>query len=70
MDLQKIQMFKNRFQIAIDEKGQPKACGRDAARELIEIANEIEPNISHGDIHTGEMNVLTLILLKNKLENI
>lgn len=70
MDQQKKQMFLNRYNIAIDEDGNPKACGRDATRKLIEIADEIEPMVKHGNVHTGEMNVILLTNLKNNIENL
>lgn len=65
--IQKKQMFRNRFDIVFDDNLNIKPCGRDATRALIELADEIEPDVVHGNMHTGQMNVHMIRQLYDKL---
>ena len=44
------EFFKLYHQV-FDEEGNIKACGRDTCFALIVVADEVEPEISHGDTH-------------------
>lgn len=62
--------FNEAYNDVFDINGEIMACGRDKCKELIHIANKIEPNISHGDIENGYMNVESIKALYNKENNI
>lgn len=64
--MNKLNEFVNQFNICIDKKGKPKACGRDNCMKLIMIANEIDPNTDYGNKHSF-MNVENLIVLHNNI---
>ena len=42
-------------------------CGREMCRKLIKKANELEPEINHGDLKTGFMNIESIKNLKEKI---
>lgn len=43
------------------------ACGRNECIQLIHLANKLEPEVSHGSINTGIMEVERIKNLKIKL---
>lgn len=45
-----------------------KLCGREACKVLIEEANTLEPNISHGNLETGYMNIEKIQRLYSRLK--
>lgn len=49
--------FANLYEQAFDENGEVKVCGREVCQELILLANQIEPDINHGNPYTGMMEV-------------
>lgn len=59
--------FNNIYSSVFDEKGNVKNCGREMCRELIRIANTIEPGTKHGDLETGFMHEQTMTRLYKKL---
>lgn len=61
------QRFLGLYDLAFDENGNIKACGREVCKELIILANQIEKNIKHGDETTGMMEVDTIKSLRATL---
>lgn len=55
------------YDVVFDEQGYVKACGRHACMQLIRLANEIEPDVDHGNQETGMMNVQSMRDLHNKI---
>lgn len=60
------EIFKNLYSDIFDEKGNIKNCGRNKCKELIVLANSLEPNISHGNKKTGFMKTESIKSLRNK----
>lgn len=52
--------FLNVYALVFDEQGYVKNCGRHACMELIMLANQIAPDIDHGNVETGMMNVQSM----------
>jgi len=61
------QRFLGLYDLAFDENGNIKACGREVCKELIVLANQIEKNVKHGDETTGMMDVDTIKSLRATL---
>ena len=61
------QRFLGLYDLAFDENGNIKACGREICKELIVLANQIEKNVKHGDETTGMMEVDTIKSLRATL---
>ena len=61
------QRFLGLYDLAFDENGNIKACGREVCKELIVLANQIEKNVKHGDETTGMMEVDTIKSLRATL---
>lgn len=61
--------FLDNYKNVFDSQGNIKACGRDKCKELIKLANNIEPEVFHGDLKTGYMNIASMKALYNKLQN-
>ena len=61
------QRFLNAYNIVLDEKGNFKTCGREACMNLISVANELEPEISHGNIANGMVNSTLVTRLRDKI---
>lgn len=64
--METIERFREIYCKAIDNNGNPRLCGRETCKELIEIAEKIEDN-NYGNKGTGIMNINTLVNLMNKL---
>lgn len=62
------QIFLNAYNTVFDANDNIKACGRQACIKLIDIANEIEPEVSHGNTSNGMINTYLLNKLKNKIK--
>ena len=61
------QEFLKLFDEVFAANGTIRMCGRDKCEEIIAIANELEPGISHGNLNTGFVNAKALHSLKEKL---
>lgn len=59
--------FIEQFNQVFNEDSTIKTCGREKCKSLINIADTIEPEISHGCKDSGMLNIESLIALKNKL---
>ena len=59
--------FLNLFCEVFDENNNVRNCGRTKSKELIELANSLEPEVSHGNLETGFMKTKEIISLKEKL---
>lgn len=62
-----IQKFYQLYVECFDANNNVKICGREKCKELIKLANEIEPNIKHGNLEEGFMNVRAMINLHDKV---
>lgn len=54
------EMKKNFFDLygnVFDVDGEVKLCGRECCRNLITLADKIEPDVEHGNIRDGFMHV-------------
>ena len=60
--------FMRLYRAAFEEDGRQKACGREVRQELILLANQIEPSVSHGDAYTGMMDVEAIKTLYSSLQ--
>lgn len=49
--------LRQKYAEVFDAEGNIKACGRACCKELIEACNKVEPEVSHGDLDTGIMDV-------------
>ena len=58
------------FSEAFDKNGEVKLCGREVCQELILLANQIEPNIEHGNPHTGMMDTDAIKSLHKKIAHL
>ena len=54
---------------ALDEQGNPRACGREHCKEVIRLANELFPGPYYGDVETGMMKPAALNDLRETLYN-
>ena len=61
--------FFELYDIVFDLDGHTKACGRQAVRNLILAADEIEPDVLHGNLNSGFMYVSKIQVLYQKLKN-
>ena len=61
------QRFCNTYRIVFDENGNTKACGREATVNLIGLADSLEPDIKHGNIVNGMMNINLMRSLYQKV---
>lgn len=68
--MQKIKQFLDKYSEVFDDNNNIKICGRDVTKELIKIANDIEPDISHGDLDDGFMDVQAILNLCEKIKKI
>lgn len=59
--------FKIVYDKVFDSSGKDKNCGREQCRELIRLANTLEPGTSHGDLQTAFMKVDSIVALNSKL---
>lgn len=64
-------MLKERFlalyACVFDKQGYVQPCGREACKELIMLANQIQKNTNFGDERTGMMNPQAMRDLHTKL---
>lgn len=49
--------IKKQYEKIFDVNGNVKSCGRTECIKLIELMQELNPNVDFGNIHTGFMNV-------------
>lgn len=61
--------FSSIYNSVFDTEENIKACGRETCRELIRVANKLEPGVVHGELQTGFMDSKTIIRLHNKLNS-
>ena len=64
-----IERFLSVYTVVFDESGYVKNCGRHACMELISLANQIAPDVDHGNAQTGMMNTQSLRDLHEKLSH-
>lgn len=55
-----ISEFKRLYSEVFDKEGEIKACGRDTCYDLIKVADEIETDVSHGNLESCTMEVETI----------
>ena len=53
--MEKIKKLLELLDEALDEHGNPRACGREHCKEVIRTANELFPGPYYGDVNTGMM---------------
>lgn len=58
--------FLKQYYRVFDSRNNIMACGRLECIQLINLANILEPDISHGNINTGHMKVEKIRELKIK----
>ena len=63
------QEFFNNYQTVFDNMGNIKPCGRETVITLIKSADELDPEISHGNIITGMMDEKRIKNLYTKYES-
>lgn len=63
-NVEKLKVLYNRV---FTKNGEVKACGRYTCIDLIMHCDEIEPEVSHGDIVTGFMRTTSIKSLYNRL---
>ena len=59
--------FCSLYKLAFDDDGYIKTCGREMCKEMIILANQIEPAVSHGSVETGFMDVSSIQALYERL---
>lgn len=47
------QLFIEIYQKVFDEAGNTRACGRTVCKQLIQLAQQLDPNNNYGDLATG-----------------
>ena len=47
------QLFIEIYQKVFDETGNIRACGRTICKQLIQLAQQLDPNTNYGDLDTG-----------------
>lgn len=62
-----IEKFKQLYNIVFDEAGYVRLCGRESCKLLITLANQISPDVNHGNAVTGMMNTQAIRDLYTKL---
>ena len=62
-----LERFYKLYGECFDDHNNVKNCGRNKCIELITLANEIEPNVKHGDDKNGFMEIKSIITLYDKL---
>jgi len=62
------QAFLNTYNIVFDSENNFKNCGREVCIKLITLANEIEPEVSHGNASNGMINANLMKSLKEKIK--
>lgn len=60
--------FLEQYKVVFDIEGNVKNCGREACRELIRRADEIDSGVSHGDLDTGYMDIVAIQRLYNAVK--
>ena len=55
------------YKLAFDDDGHTKTCGREMCKEIMVLANQIEPTVSHGNIETGFMDISSIQALYERL---
>ena len=63
------QAFLNTYKLVFDKDNNFKDCGREVCKKLITLANEVEPNVSHGNTYSGMVNANLMRSLKEKIES-
>lgn len=59
--------FEQIYHQVFDCTDEVRACGRNLCKKLIKIADEIEPNKSHGDLEDGFMDIDAIKALKRTI---
>ncbi len=62
-----IENFKQLYSVVFDEAGYVRLCGRESCKLLITLANQISPDVNHGNAATGMMNTQAIRDLYTKL---
>lgn len=63
-----IETFLGLYKDVFDKNGHTKLCGRDKCRDLINSADALETNKSHGIKRFGIMDVDSIHELRNKID--
>lgn len=61
------QRFLEQYRKVFDDNGNIRNCGRREALRLIELADSIEPGVSHGDTRTGFMRAEVMKELRERV---
>lgn len=49
--------FKQAYEAVFDADNNVKLCGREACKTLIALCDKYEPNVSHGNIANGVLDI-------------
>lgn len=62
-----INKFLTQYKQVFTDNDTIMACGRNNCVQLINLANKVEPDVSHGNLGTGHMEVEAIVKLKQRL---
>lgn len=64
-----MEKFFKQYKEVFDKEGNVRACGREKCMRLILTSDNLEPEISHGDLSSGFMKIEAIKSLYEKLHD-